>query len=54
MAASTLAIAVGTTVFGFVYDITGSYYAVFIAVLAIQVSAILLSLIILRRKGNFG
>ena len=50
MAASTLAIAVGTTVFGFVYDITGSYYAVFIAVLAIQVSAILLSLIILRRK----
>ena len=30
MASSTLAIAVGTTIFGFAYDITGSYYAVFL------------------------
>ena len=50
MSSATLAIAVGTTIFGFVYDITGSYYAVFLGVLAIQVFAILLGLITLRRK----
>ena len=51
MAASTLAIAVGTTIFGFVYDITGSYYAVFLGVLAIQAIAILLGVMMLRRKA---
>ncbi|MFD4819896.1 MFS transporter [Peribacillus butanolivorans] len=35
IAASTLAIAVGTTIYGFVYDITGSFYAVFLGILAI-------------------
>ncbi|MFJ7849921.1 MFS transporter [Peribacillus sp. NPDC097206] len=52
MAASTLAIAVGTTIFGFVYDITGSYYAVFLGVLAIQAIAILLGVMMLRRKAR--
>ncbi|MEY8757815.1 MFS transporter [Peribacillus frigoritolerans] len=51
MASSTLAIAVGTTIFGFAYDITGSYYAVFFGVLAIQVIAILLGVMTLRRKA---
>ena len=51
MASSTLAIAVGTTIFGFAYDITGSYYAVFLGVLAIQGFAILLGFMILRRKA---
>ncbi|WP_412728627.1 MFS transporter [Cytobacillus kochii] len=50
MSASTLAIALGTTIFGFVYDITGSYYSVFLAVLFIQIGAILLSLITLRKR----
>lgn len=52
IASSTLSIALGTTVFGFVYDITGSYYAVFLGVLCIQVIAIFLSFIILRKKLN--
>lgn len=51
MASSTLAIAIGTTIFGFAYDITGSYYAVFLGVLAIQVFAILLGFLLLRRKA---
>ena len=51
MASSTLAIAVGTTIFGFVYDKTGSYYAVFLGVLSIQAIAILLGFILLRRKA---
>lgn len=51
MSSATLAIAAGTTVFGFAYDITGSYYAVFLSVLAIQVFAILLGIMTLRRKA---
>lgn len=50
MAASTLCIALGTTIFGFVYDLTGSYYLVFLAVLFVQAFAILLSLITLKRN----
>ncbi|MCM3568092.1 MFS transporter [Neobacillus mesonae] len=50
MSSATLAIAVGTTIFGFAYDITGSYYAVFLGVLAIQVFAILIGIMTLRRK----
>lgn len=51
MASSTLAIAAGTTIFGFVYDITQSYYAVFLGVLAIQTFSILLGVLTLRRKA---
>lgn len=50
MSASTLAIALGTTIFGFVFDITGSYYSVFLAVLIIQIGAIILSLLTLKNK----
>lgn len=50
MSASTLAIALGTTIFGFAYDITGSYYVVFLVVLSIQVLSILIGFMLLRRK----
>ncbi|MBB6446213.1 MFS transporter [Bacillus benzoevorans] len=51
MSASTLAIALGTTIFGFAYDLTGSYYVVFLCVLAIQVLSILIGFMLLRRKA---
>ncbi|WP_338448287.1 MFS transporter [Niallia oryzisoli] len=51
MSASTLAIALGTTIFGFAYDLTGSYYTVFLSVLAIQVLSILIGFMVLRRKA---
>ena len=50
MTASTLGIALGTTMFGFVFDITGSYYAVFIVVLVLQVLAILIGIVTIGRK----
>ncbi len=50
MTAATLGIALGTTMFGFVFDITGSYYAVFIIVIFLQIVAILIGVVSVGRK----
>lgn len=50
MSASTLGVAIGTTLFSFIFDSTGSYYTVFITVIIIFIIVISSSLFSLRWK----
>lgn len=50
MSASTLGIAIGTTVFSYLYDATGSYYIVFVTVILLFVLSIVSSFLSLRKK----
>ncbi|RDW20328.1 MFS transporter [Oceanobacillus arenosus] len=53
MSASTLGVALGTTLFGFIFDTTGSYYAVFIIVIIMFAVSILTSFISIDWKRKF-
>lgn len=53
MSASTLGVAVGTTLFGFIFDTTGSYYSVFIIVMIMFAVAILTSFVSIAWKQKF-
>lgn len=50
MSASTLGIAIGTTVFSYLYDATGSYYMVFVTVILLFILSIVSSFLSLRTK----
>ncbi|MBB6446205.1 MFS transporter [Bacillus benzoevorans] len=50
MSASTLGVAFGTTLFSYIYDTTGSYYAVFIIVIVLFIITISSSLFSLKWK----
>lgn len=52
MSASTLGVAVGTTLFSIIYDSTGSYYAVFILVIVLFVITISSALLSLNWKAR--
>ncbi|WP_099363489.1 CynX/NimT family MFS transporter [Fredinandcohnia onubensis] len=53
MSASTLGVAFGTTLFSYIYDSTGSYYAVFIIVIVLFIITISSSLFSLTWKKKF-
>ena len=53
MSFSTLGVALGTTLFGFKFDFTGSYYAVFIIVIPMFVIAIISSYVSIVWKKKF-
>ena len=53
MSASTLGVAVGTTLFSFIFDSTGSYYTVFIIVLIMFTVTVLSALYSLTWKKKF-
>ncbi len=50
MSASTLGVAIGTTIFSYIFDATGSYYTVFVTVIVLFIIVILSSLFSLNWK----
>lgn len=50
MSASTLGVAIGTTIFSYIFDATGSYYTVFVTVIILFIIVILSSLFSLNWK----
>lgn len=53
MSISTLGVALGTTLFGYLFDVTGSYYIVFITVMILFAIALISSFISINWKEKF-
>jgi MFS family permease len=53
MSVSTLGVALGTTLFGYLFDLTGSYYVVFITVMILFAIALISSFISINWKEKF-
>lgn len=53
MSFSTLGVALGTTLFGYLFDVTGSYYVVFITVMVLFAIALVSSFISINWKEKF-